>query len=158
MLKKLMWYPVGKKLVDYLEGFRYDDGTRLFNYLTDRDDLTIKFGSGNYGEYPAIWILFGSESEVDKQDSRIGAITEFWIDIYVKGEASPDDDQDAILYRQAFNLEQELTNVLATFNQIMQRDYKLGTHFKIKDILSDGDANSPANLQHRIVLDIEWYR
>lgn len=103
---------------------------------------------------------FGSETEVNQQDSRIGAITEFWIDIYVKAEATPDEEQDTILYRQAYHIEQELTLVLREFNQRIQKDYKLGTNFRIKDILSDGDAGftSSNTLQHRVILQIEWYR
>lgn len=158
MLSKLMWFPIGKKLVNFLSEFRYEDGKPLFHYLTDREDLKIKLGSGNFGEYPAIWVLFGSETEVNKQDSIVGAITEFWIDLYVKTEATPDEEQDIILYRQLFNMEQELDNVLRIFNVKIQEDYKVGTNMKIKDILSDGDVNSPATAQHRIILDIEWYK
>ena len=160
MLNKLMWYPVGKKLADFLSAYEYSDGSRLFRYLTDRDDMKIRFGSGSFGEYPALWIIFGSETEVNQQDSKIGAITEYWLDIYVKAEASADEEQDAILYRQAYHLEQELTLVLREFNHKIQKDYKLGTNFRIKDILSDGDAGftSSNTLQHRIILQIEWYK
>lgn len=160
MLNKLMWFPVGKRLVDFLNAYEYEDGSRLFRYLADRDDMKIRLGSGNFGEYPALWVIFGSETEVNKPDSRIGAITEFWLDVYVKAEASPDDEQDTTLYRQAYHLEQELTLVLREFNQQIQKYYKLGTNFRIKDILSDGDAGftSSNTLQHRIILQIEWYR
>lgn len=160
MLKKLMWFPVGKKLVDFLNAYEYEDGSPLFRYLIDRQDMKIRLGSGSFGEYPALWVIFGSETEVNQQDSHIGAITEFWIDIYVKAEATPDEEQDTILYRQAYHIEQELTLVLREFNQRIQKDYKLGTNFRIKDILSDGDAGftSSNTLQHRVILQIEWYR
>ena len=50
--------------------------------------------------------------------------------------------------------------MLREFNQRIQKDYKLGTNFRIKDILSDGDAGftSSNTLQHRVILQIEWYR
>ena len=42
MLKKLMWFPVGKKLVDFLNAYEYEDGSPLFRYLTDRQDMKIR--------------------------------------------------------------------------------------------------------------------
>jgi hypothetical protein len=49
MLQKLMWRQIGKKLVDFLKSYKYLDGTRLFEYLNERDNLQFRFGTGNTG-------------------------------------------------------------------------------------------------------------
>ena len=46
----LHWGRLVKTLKDYLINYTYSDGTRLFNYINNRDDLKILVGSGNAGE------------------------------------------------------------------------------------------------------------
>ena len=80
-------------LRNFLRSYKKSDGSILFPSLVDRDDLKIRVGAGNTGEYPAIWILFGSEESLDKQDRVNGAIVQLWIDMYVKG-AADDNGED----------------------------------------------------------------
>ena len=58
-----MWFPVGKKLVDFLNAYEYEDGSPLFRYLTDRQDMKIRLGSGSFGEYPAHFGLFLAQKQ-----------------------------------------------------------------------------------------------
>ena len=156
MLKDIQWFNIAVRMRDFLKSYRYDDGTRLFDYLTNRDDLKIRIGKGNAGEFPAIWILFGDESQIEKQDKIVGGTIQFWVDIYVSGELTSDIDYDDCLYRQIYKIEEELTTSFRELVKIMLNDFGLSTNFKISSILSDGDENAPASVQHRIVLDIEW--
>lgn len=156
MLHRIEWYNIAIKLRDFLKSFRYRDGSRFFEYFIDRDDLQIRVGTGNTGEYPAIWIIFGDESDTQKQDARIGAVLQLWIDICVKGEATSDIDYDDTLYRQLFKAEEELIFALRLFNKEFQK-LGYGTDMKVLGILSDGNENAPASAVHRMVLSIEWY-
>lgn len=158
MMNELLWYPIGTRLVDFMKSYRYNDGKRLFEYVTDRDVMQFRFGSGNSGEYPAVWVLFGEETDTEKQSQRVGSVIQFWIDIYVKGEQTPDMTYDSWLYAQMYEIEQELTKVLKEFNIKLQRDFKLGVLCKLRTILSDGDENYSASAMHRAVVDIEWYK
>ena len=157
MRRKLYWFPIGNKLVDFLKNFRYSDGSKLFSKITDSADMTIKLGSGNFGEFPAIWVLFGSEDDIEKQDKIVGRTIEYWIDIFVNSEASPDQDFTNWSYKQAYDIERELMFALEVFNKRLQSDYKLGTKISVKEILSDGDINAPATLNHRAIVTVEWY-
>lgn len=157
MMRELQWYNIAIKLRDFLQSYKYDDGSRLFECMVDRQDLIIRVGEGNTGEYPAIYIIFGDESDNDKQDKRVGAIVQLWVDIYVKGEATSDVDYDDCLYRQMFKVEQEFIKVLRIFNKDLHKR-GIATNLKIQAILSDGDENAPATAQNRIVIDIEWYK
>ena len=157
MIHNLQWFPIAIKLRDYLKSYRYKDGSRLFEDVTDRDDLQIRVGAGNVGEYPAIWILFGDEHKLDKQDSINGGVVQLWIDIYVKGEAGPEIDFDDSCYRQLYCVEQEFMRILRKF-QMYLRDLGLIVDFNLQDVLSDGDENAPVSVQNRIVLDIEYYK
>lgn len=154
MIKRLEWYPIAQSLRDFLKTFRYKDGTRLFSYLVDREDLKIRVGTGNTGEYPAICILFGDERQLTKQDAIIGTTIQLWIDIYVKGEASNDIDYDDIGYRQEFQAQQEILKVLRTFQMFLKKN-GLIVNIKLLDILSDGDTNLPVSIQNRMVVDME---
>ena len=156
MLQRLEWYNIAIKLRDFLKSFTYSDGSKLFNYLVDSEDLQIRVGTGNTGEYPAVWIIFGDESDNEKQDSRVGAVLQLWIDIYVKGRATSDIDYDDVLYRQLYRAEEELIFALRIFNKKLQR-MGIGANMKILGILSDGNENAPASAVHRVVLSLEWY-
>jgi len=159
MLRELQWYDIATRLRNFLKSYRYKSGNRVFNYLVDRDDMKFIVGSGNTGEYPALWILFGDESELNKQDNIVGAVVQLWLDLYVKAEATPDYDFTSNLYEQLFNAEKELIILLREFNKDLHKR-GIGTNLKIKAILSDGDENVSGNslnmAVHRIVLDIEW--
>lgn len=159
MLAQLQWYNIAVMLREYLKSFRYNSGKHLFHYLVDRDEMKILVGSGNTGEYPALWILFGDESELEKQDSIGGATVQLWLDLYVKAEATPEYDFTNNLYQQMFKAEQELVYVLREFNRELQKR-GIGANTQIKAILSDGDENVSGNALntavHRIVVDIDW--
>ena len=157
MMKELQWYNIAIRLRDFLKSFKYNDGRRLFDCMVDRQDRKIRVGQGNTGEYPAIYILFGDESDVEKQDNRTGARVQLWVDVYVKGEATPDIDYDDCLYKQMFEVEQEFIKVLRIFNKDLHRR-GIATNLVIQAILSDGDENAPVTAQNRIVIDIEWYK
>lgn len=154
MLTKIYWFKIAERLRDFLKAYRYSDGTKLFDYFVDAQDLKIRVGSGNTGEYPQICILFGDEGELKKQDKIIGSNLQLWIDIYVKGQASNDIDYDDIGYRQEYQAQQEFVTVLREFKQELARS-GIATNLKIVDILSDGDTNLPVSVQNRIVLNIQ---
>lgn len=155
MLKKLYWFKLAQRLRDFLKAYRYEDGTPLFDYFVDSDALKIRIGSGNTGEYPAICILFGDEGQLMKQDKIIGSRVQLWIDIYVKGEAGAEIDFDDVCYRQQYQVQKEFFNALRAFQKEMTRK-GLVLNFQVQDILSDGDEQAPACVQHRIVLNVEW--
>lgn len=156
MLLKFQWYNIGQKLVEFLGNYTYSDGSHLFEYLTDRENLKIQLGTGNAGEYPAIWVLFGEEMKTE--NTRNGNVIQFWIDVYTTGEAVSETPIDNMLYKQASQLENELATVLFEFDKILHKEYGIATNMKIRGVLSDGDENAPVVVQHRIVLDIEWYK
>lgn len=160
MLQKLMWRSIGKKLVDFIRSFRYDDGTRLFEYLEDRDDLQVRFGTGNSGEYPAIWVIFSEEDKVDKQDKVVGGKIQFWIDIFLQGMNTLDIPLSEYLYNKSYQIENELLKVLHNhFTKKIQRELGIGVKTDILAVLSDGDETMAlGNTQHRIVLELEWYK
>ena len=159
MLKDIQWYNIATRLRNFLKSYRHKSGNRVFNYLVDREDMKIRVGSGNTGEYPALWILFGDESELDHQDDIVGATVQLWLDLYVKAEATPEYDFTNNLYDQLFKAEQELVYLLREFNKDLHRR-GIGTNLKIQAILSDGDENVSGNslntAMNRIVIDIEW--
>ena len=64
MLHEVNWYTIAMTLRNFLRNYKKSDGSILFPSLVDRDDLIIRVGAGNTGEYPAIWILFGSEESL----------------------------------------------------------------------------------------------
>ena len=98
MLHEVNWYTIAMTLRNFLRNYKKSDGSILFPSLVDRDDLIIRVGAGNTGEYPAIWILFGSEESLDKQDRVNGAIVQLWIDMYVKGAADDNGEDSAWLW------------------------------------------------------------
>ena len=160
MLKDLQWYNIACLLRDFINTFRYTNGDRPFEYLVDRDEMKIKVGSGNTGEWPAIWILFGSEEQVSKQDNINGSLIYLWIDIYVKAEAGPDIDFTDNLYNQMFRVEKELVRLLRAFNSELHKR-GIGSKLEITHILSDGDDNVSGNALNialnRVVVSIERY-
>ena len=160
MMKKVMWRQIGKKLVEFLRSYRYLNGDRLFEYLPDRDDLQIRFGTGNSGEYPAIWVIFSEEDSVEKQDSITGGKVQFWIDIFIQGRKTEDIPLSEYLYNQSYKVENELLKVLHDkFSKKIQRELGLGIDMEILAVLSDGDETMAlGNTQHRMVLEIEWYQ
>lgn len=157
MLRKLLWYDVAIRLRDFIKNYHTLDGKRPFDYLVDRDDLVIKVGSGNVGEFPAIWILFGSEEDTEKPPNRIGGIIQFWIDLYVKGSSSDDVDFDDICYRQAYQLEQDILKMLEQFQKVLMREYGIAIHITVPAIYSDADENAPVTVMNRIITNLEWY-
>jgi hypothetical protein len=160
MLQKLMWRQIGKKLVDFMKSYKYLDGTRLFEYLDERDNLQFRFGTGNTGEYPAIWVIFSEEDSVEKQDKIIGGKVQFWIDVYLQGKNTNDIPISEYLYNQSYKVENELLKVLHDdFSKKIQRELGIGVKFDILAVLSDGDETMAlGNTQHRIVIEIEWYK
>ena len=160
MLQKLMWRQIGKKLVDFMKSYKYLDGTRLFEYLDERDNLQFRFGTGNTGEYPAIWVIFSEEDSVEKQDKIIGGKVQFWIDVYLQGKNTNDIPISEYLYNQSYKVENELLKVLHDdFSKKIQRELGIGIKMDILAVLSDGDETMAlGNTQHRIVLEIEWYK
>lgn len=160
MLKDLQWYNIASLLKNFLNSFRYTNGDRIFEYLVDRDDMKIKVGSGNAGEWPALWILFADESQVDKQDNINGSIINLWLDLFVKAEAGPEVDFTDNLYKQMFKAEKELVRALRWFNSDLHKR-GIGSNLKIKAILSDGDnlvSGSSLNIAvNRIYVEIERY-
>ena len=159
MLREIQWYNIATILKDFLKSYRHKSGNRAFEYLVDRDEMSIIVGSGNTGEWPALWILFGDETELNKQDNIIGATVQLWLDLYVKAEATPEYDFTSNLYEQLFKSEQELIYLLREFNLELQKR-GIGADFSIQAILSDGDENVSGNslniAMHRIVVDINW--
>ena len=157
MLKKLRWYDIAIRLRDFIKNYHTKYGERPFNYLVDRDDLKIKVGSGNVGEFPAIWILFGSEEDTEKQSAINGSIIQFWIDLYVKGAQTDEIDFDDICYRQLYQLSQDIITMLHEFQKVLQKDYGLGVHIVVPAVFSDGDENMPVSGMCRIIANIEQY-
>lgn len=160
MLQKLMWRQIGKKLVDFIRSYKYLDGTRLFEYLDNRDELQVRFGTGNTGEYPAIWVIFSEEDYVEKQDKIIGGKVQFWIDLYLQGKNTPDIPLSEYLYNQSYKVENELLKALHDkFSYKICRELGIGIKMEILAVLSDGDETMAlGNSQHRMVLEIEWYK
>ena len=156
MLMRLKWLKIANKLRDYLKAYRTKEGKRLFDYLVDRDIFKIRVGAGNTGEYPALYILFGDEQDVEKQRNIIGARVTLYLDLYVKGEATPDIDYDDNLYRQIYLAEEELVEALNQFNFHLHQN-GLGSNLVVQAILSDGDENAPVVVAHRVLIEIEWY-
>ncbi len=161
MLKEIQWYNIASLLKDFLKSFRYNNGNRLFEYLVDRDDMKIKVGSGNTGEWPALWILFGDETHLEKQDSINGASVQLWLDLYVKAEAGPEIDFTDNLYQQLFKAERELLKALRAFNSELHKR-GIGSKLEISTILSDNDERVSGNslniALNRIVVDIVWFK
>lgn len=159
MLREIQWYNIATRLRDFLKSYRHKSGNRAFEYLVDRDEMKILVGSGNTGEWPALWIIFGDETELSKQDRIIGATVQLWLDFYVKAEATPEYDFTNNLYEQLFKAEQELVYLLREFNKDLHRR-GIGTDMSIQAILSDGDENVSGNslniAMNRIVVDIDW--
>lgn len=160
MLKDLQWYNIASLLRDFLKTFRYSNGNRVFEYLVDRDDMKIKVGSGNTGEWPALWILFGDETRVEKQDNINGSVVQLWLDLYVKAEAGAEIDFTDNLYQQMFKAEKELVRLLKIFNNDLHKR-GIGSNLEILAILSDGDETVSGNSLNislnRIVISIERY-
>jgi hypothetical protein len=156
-VRELRWYPIAKRLVDFLDNFSYEDGTRIFNTLVDRDSLAITVGKGPTGAYPAIAVLFGEEttSEEKEQSQIVGGLIQLWFDIYIKGENDSTNTNDQ-MYRQMYDAEMELLNALYLFAEEINHDLGLATNFVCQGIFSDGDGQLPVVLQNRMVLDIRW--
>lgn len=158
MLHSIYWFPIALKLRDFIKHYRHKEtGEPLFAYLQDREVMKIRVGQGNAGEYPALYILFGDETELRLQDKIIGSDIQLWLDIYIRGAASSEHDYDDMLYRDCYRVEQELVDMLREFNFYLQskRGLGLAANMRISSILSDGDENAPESVQHRVVLDLQ---
>lgn len=157
-MRDLQWFNVVSSLKDFIKYYKYADGTRLFDYLVDRDLFKLVIGKGNTGEIPRLDILLGDETPVDsdKQSAITGATIQLWLDLYVKGADDGINEGGEMLYRQAYLAEKELMKVLKEYTKTLMKDYGIGVNLKVSGILSDGDENAPVNVQHRIVLDIDW--
>ena len=105
----LHWGRLVKTLKDYLINYTYSDGTRLFNYINNRDDLKILVGSGNAGEYPLIEIKVGDEVGIGSNTrSCDSGSAELWLDIYLKGDDTEEGNTGEALYDQIYNVEEEI--------------------------------------------------
>ena len=152
----LHWGRLVKTLKDYLINYTYSDGTRLFNYINNRDDLKILVGSGNAGEYPLIEIKLGDESGIGTTPrSCDGGKTEIWLDIFLKGEDTEEGNVGEALYDQIYNVEEEIVWAIDGYRELIQKTFKIATTIAVS-IWSDGDVNTPVTITHRLVLDIDW--
>lgn len=154
--KYLHWGRLVKTLKDYLINYTYSDGTRLFNYINNRDDLKILVGSGNAGEYPLIEIKLGDESGIGTTPrSCDGGKTEIWLDIFLKGDDTEEGNAGEALYDQIYNVEEEIVWAIDGYRELIQKTFKIATTIAVS-IWSDGDVNTPVTITHRLVLDIDW--
>lgn len=154
--KYLHWGRLVKTLKDYLINYTYSDGTRLFNYINNRDDLKILVGSGNAGEYPLIEIKLGDESGIGTTPrSCDGGKTEIWLDIFLKGDDTEEGNTGEALYDQIYNVEEEIVWAIDGYRELIQKTFKIATTIAVS-IWSDGDVNTPVTITHRLVLDIDW--
>ena len=152
----LHWGRLVKILKDYLINYTYSDGTRLFNYINNRDDLKILVGSGNAGEYPLIEIKLGDESGIGTTPrSCDGGKTEIWLDIFLKGDDTEEGNAGEALYDQIYNVEEEIVWAIDGYRELIQKTFKIATTIAVS-IWSDGDVNTPVTITHRLVLDIDW--
>ena len=152
----LHWGRLVKTLKDYLINYTYSDGTRLFNYINNRDDLKILVGSGNAGEYPLIEIKLGDESGIGTTPrSCDGGKTEIWLDIFLKGDDTEEGNAGEALYDQIYNVEEEIVWAIDGYRELIQKTFKIATTIAVS-IWSDGDVNTPVTITHRLVLDIGW--
>lgn len=152
----LHWGRLVKTLKDYLINYTYSDGTRLFNYINNRDDLKILVGSGNAGEYPLIEIKLGDESGIGTTPrSCDGGKTEIWLDIFLKGDDTEEGNAGEALYDQIYNVEEEIVWAIDGYRELIQKTFKIATTIAVS-IWSDGDVNTPVTITHRLVLDIDW--
>ena len=152
----LHWGRLVKALKDYLINYTYEDGTRLFNYINNRDDLKILVGSGNAGEYPLIEIKLGDESGIGTTPrSCDGGKTEIWLDIFLKGDDTEEGNVGEALYDQIYNVEEEIVWAIDGYRELIQKTFKIATTIAVS-IWSDGDVNTPVTITHRLVLDIDW--
>ena len=152
----LHWGRLVKTLKDYLINYTYSDGTRLFNYINNRDDLKILVGSGNAGEYPLIEIKLGDESGIGTTPrSCDGGRTEIWLDIFLKGDDTEEGNTGEALYDQIYNVEEEIVWAIDGYRELIQKTFKIATTIAVS-IWSDGDVNTPVTITHRLVLDIDW--
>ena len=152
----LHWGRLVKTLKDYLISYTYSDGTRLFNYINNRDDLKILVGSGNAGEYPLIEIKLGDESGIGTTPrSCDGGKTEIWLDIFLKGDDTEEGNAGEALYDQIYNVEEEIVWAIDGYRELIQKTFKIATTIAVS-IWSDGDVNTPVTITHRLVLDIDW--
>lgn len=159
-MRELQWFNMVTGLRDFIKYYKYYDGRQLFDYLVDRDSFKIVIGKGITGEYPRLDILLGDETPLDKekQSEITGATIQLWLDLYIKGASDELSEDGEMLYRQSFLAENELIKILNEYTKVLSKDYGIAVNLKVSGILSDGDENSPINIQHRIVLDIEWRR
>lgn len=155
-----MWRKLGRKLVDFLNTYKYANGDRLFEYITDRDEMHIRFGTGNAGEFPALWVIFGEEDSVKRQDKFTGGKIQYWIDVYASGQATANIPISEYLYNQAELVENELLKVLHDeFLPKVRKELGLAINAEILAVLSDGDESMNINnIQQRIVIEFEWYK
>ena len=152
----LHWGRLVKTLKDYLINYTYEDGTRLFNYINNRDDLKILVGSGNAGEYPLIEIKLGDESGIGTTPrSCDGGKTEIWLDIFLKGDDTEEGNAGEALYDQIYNVEEEIVWAIDGYRELIQKTFKIATTIAVS-IWSDGDVNTPVTITHRLVLNIDW--
>ena len=152
----LHWGRLVKTLKDYLINYTYEDGTRLYNYINNRDDLKILVGSGNAGEYPLIEIKLGDESGIGTTPrSCDGGKTEIWLDIFLKGDDTEEGNAGEALYDQIYNVEEEIVWAIDGYRELIQKTFKIATTIAVS-IWSDGDVNTPVTITHRLVLDIDW--
>ena len=152
----LHWGRLVKALKDYLINYTYEDGTRLFNYINNRDDLKILVGSGNAGEYPLIEIKLGDESGIGTTPrSCDGGKTEIWLDIFLKGDDTEEGNAGEALYDQIYNVEEEIVWAIDGYRELIQKTFKIATTIAVS-IWSDGDVDTPVTITHRLVLDIDW--
>ena len=85
-------------------------------------------------------------------------IVELGVDIYVTNQATSAYDMNDNNYKQMYDVENEFCELLWKFNLDLQKR-GIGSKLTLQGILSDGDENENMNVsQHRLVINIEWYK
>ena len=155
-ITNIYWYPLADGLVDFLRNYTYDDGTNLFNYLVDRENLKVMLGKGNSGERPSINVIFDDEADTDFPKNISGAMVQLYIDISINGSNTDSEDKNKIVYTQLYRAEKEILNVLPMYAKLASRQIGSAIDTKMLGVLSDGDENAPVSAVHRIVLGFIW--
>ena len=152
----LHWGRLVQPLKAHLINYTYSDGTRLFNYINNRDDLKILVGSGNAGEYPLIEIKVADEVGIGSSTrSCDSGSAELWLDIYLKGDDTEEGNTGEALYDQIYNVEEEIVWAIDGYRELIQETYKIATKITIS-VFSDGDVNTPVTITHGLVLALDW--
>ena len=135
-ITNIYWYPLADGLVDFLRNYTYDDGTNLFNYLVDRENLKVMLGKGNSGERPSINVIFDDEADTDFPKNISGAMVQLYIDISINGSNTDSEDKNKIVYTQLYRAEKEILNILPIYAKLASRQIGSAIDTKMLGILS----------------------